>query len=544
MRLELERLESSKTHPSDTRAFREKALVITQKYNQDKQALIQRSTEINNSIQKQNQIQSLLFKKDNAGLDANDDAVLKQLVPQKNNESPEDYEKRLKDPETFKKLEEEKSEIQREVESFNKKKEKLETEYNNRMKALEEEPDVKEELRVNNEDYENEKKRIEADAESLKARENKRHKDLMRVYKDIEKDNKKFCENMGVLMAVSSDPEGTAATEMLNRCKQIRSRLKAIGQDPDAIFGKGNLPETAEELEALREKNKNKGKDSAGQRAIAVAQSKYKKKPLAKNRLDQFLKDSGITKDSDEDDVEDALEEFRDQTFPKTITPESLSKIGITQVPKGVKDKSGKPIKDMKAYVDFLKSDSKALKKLKDDLGFDTDDDTDETAISFDTGKFESVKNYLTGFKIKENGKDVAITAGNWNKYKNNKEVKEYLQSPSVLKKMSQTYISDDEDDIDDLNGTVETGKTKLADCSLKTLWTYLNDNGISIRALPDYDSDWSDSEKEKAIREYLKKNKNSLKLPSQITEHENGTTERRLRAFAELLIDDLRTFG
>ena len=147
---------------------------------------------------------------------------------------------------------------------------------------------------------------------------------------------------------------------------------------------------------------------------------------------------------------------------------------------------------------------------------------------------------------------------------KNKPEVTEYLdKNPEVLKKMSNGTTENEKEVIDKLPDGEKDNSNKLSDRSLKSLWKMLNSKGISIRALPGYDSGWTDEEKKNAIKEYLLKNKSFFGLGDLITESINlkhrktafkrlnemsqaqkrASDRRTLRKFSELLVKDFRDF-
>ena len=86
-----------------------------------------------------------------------------------------------------------------------------------------------------------------------------------------------------------------------------------------------------------------------------------------------------------------------------------------------------------------------------------------------------------------------------------------------------------------------------------------MNDKGISIRVLPNYEPTWTEEQKKKAIIDYMKSNsdffkddsinlnesKTSQKRLSSLIEANNKKIQKRsLKKFAELLVNDVRTFG
>ena len=320
------------------------------------------------------------------------------------------------------------------------------------------------------------------------------------------------------------------------------------------------------------DETKKKAKQTASETVTALKE-KFKDKKEAQERLKNFLKGKNIDIDLDTvdfnnlpDDQADALnkalEEFKNQKFPDT--PEGLRALGLKK-----KDGSGYTEQELN---DLLKNPEKQkeLNEIKDMYGFEDNEGgkTGETKktnpIKPNTENFDGVKNLIPdGKKLTINGNEVPLTQENWETFKGSKEFAEYLQSPEVLKELSKNDFKNEKTDIDAVKDTEDgnpndEGKRKLSELSLKTIWQKLNDNGISIRALPDYSPQWGEKEKKEAIKKYLLSNselvkddnilaesKTSQKRLSSLIEANNKKIQKRsLKKFAELLVNDVRTFG
>ena len=131
------------------------------------------------------------------------------------------------------------------------------------------------------------------------------------------------------------------------------------------------------------------------------------------------------------------------------------------------------------------------------------------------------------------------------------------LQSPEVLQKLSGEDAKNEEAEIKELTDEEQKDEKSLGKMNLKTLWTLLNNEGISIRTLPGYKTDMKPEEKAKLIRDYIGKHKNvgnwsnlnesktSQKRLSSLIEANNKKIQKKsLKKFAELLVNDVRTFG
>lgn len=311
------------------------------------------------------------------------------------------------------------------------------------------------------------------------------------------------------------------------------------------------------------DETKKKAKQTAFE-TVSALKEKFKEKKEAMDRLKNFLKGQNIGIDLETVDVNNlpdeqvdalnkALEEFKNQKFPDT--PEGLRALGL-------KKEDGSDYTDQELN-DLLKNPDKQ-KELKEMYGFEDDDEgkpgeTKKTdPIKPDTTTFDGVKNLIpNGTKIKIGEKEVELKPENFNEYKDTEEFKKYLQSPEVLKTLSGKETESEKTEIDKLTDEDQDKDTKLGDMNFKTLWTLLNNEGISIRALPGYEANMEPSKKADLIRDYIKghkdvknwsslnESKTSQKRLSSLIEANNKKIQKRsLKKFAELLVNDVRTFG
>lgn len=293
--------------------------------------------------------------------------------------------------------------------------------------------------------------------------------------------------------------------------------------------------------------------------------TKFSEKPNAQKRLENFLKSRNLELNEldnpeamSEEDIKafnDALNDFKKQKLEKW---EDLKALGLKNGDKDFADED----------LQKLWTNKEQLEKIKKDYGFEDDEGKaipkKTNPIKPNTETFDGVKNLIpNGKTLTINGEDVPLTQDNWNKFKESEEFKKYLQSPEVLKTLSGKEAESEKADIETVEDIKDgdpndKGETRLSDLSLKTIWKKLNDSGISIRALPDYSPQWGEKEKKEAIKKYLLSNpglikddniltesKTSQKRLSSLIEANNRKIQKRsLKKFAELLVNDVRTFG
>ena len=621
----LAEIEQDRQTPMGTQAYKRKYQELIKEKENKKQDFKKRKDAYMPKVDRKEKIDKFLFTLDTSTPIDTNNPVLKELIPQKEGESLEDYTARLqeetKDAVKLKeKLQAESDEIQQVVENFNNEEKTIESDFNKAAKDLESDPDVQAEFKDANAAYEFKKANIQAEMNVLRAKEQKRYEDRKSVNKQVFEERRRVLKNIATMGQWSSDPDSVFATEMQAFNKRAKSLYESRGipwnedndplmsDDPDVLRQamadyKESLKQKGQQQEQ-EEKGKGKGKKGdetggkkplggktgetdpekknakpgKGQKQLTQLQNKFKNAKLMQSRFDEFLANNYSdldTEDPDDDEeLQKAIKEFNQQKFPETdkLSGQTLRDLGVAKVPEGVKDASGNPITDLDAYATYLKDNknAEALKNLKKDLGFDDDSTgvTNKTPLKIKdlaTKGFDEIKGYLPDNPtLKIDGTEVALSAQNWDTYKNKPEVTEYLdKNPEVLKKMSNGKTENEKEVIDKLPDGEKDNSNKLSDRSLKSLWKMLNSKGISIRALPGYDSGWTDEEKKNAIKEYLLKNKSFFGLGDLITESINlkhrktafkrlnemsqaqkrASDRRTLRKFSELLVKDFRDF-
>lgn len=300
---------------------------------------------------------------------------------------------------------------------------------------------------------------------------------------------------------------------------------------------------------------------------VSKIRDNFKDKEKAQKRFDEFLASEGLNPDEidnlDDGNLQkfnDALERFKSQKFPASF--EECNKLGIT-------DKDGKPL--TQDSLNELLKDKDWLKEKMSEYGFEDD----EGGKTGETKKTEPIKpntdnlDDIRKLELTINGTDGKpldlsnLDNDQWKKLLNDTGFKNQLdtqlQSPAVLKKLSgEDATSEKTEEIDKLTDEVQDTKTPLKEMNLKTLWTLLNNEGISIRALPGYKTDMKPEDKANLIRNYIKGHKdvenwNSLltesktsqkRLSSLIEANNKKIQKKSLKKFAELLVNDVRTFG
>lgn len=297
--------------------------------------------------------------------------------------------------------------------------------------------------------------------------------------------------------------------------------------------------------------------------------TKFNDKPNAQKRLENFLKSKGLNSDDidnlsaeDLQKFNDALAEFKSQKLEKW---EDLKALGLKNGDKDYEDDE----------LQKLWNNKEQLEKIKKDYGFEDDEgkpgETKKTnPIKVDTNNLGEIKQLDLKLQDKD-GKPLNLAGlddARWKELLNDTDFKNQLdsqlQSPEVLKKLSGKETESEKTDIETVKDTEDgkpndEGKQKLSELSLKNIWKKLNDNGISIRALPGYETTWTEEDKKKAIMDYMRKNpeffkddkisltesKTSQKRLSSLIEANNKKIQKRsLKKFAELLVNDVRTFG
>ena len=497
------------------------------------------------------------------------------------------------------------------------KEKELEDSFTKSLEDLKQNPEVQDEMKLAEQTYKSQKAIIESEYKKAVATETTRYEKTVHCLRKTMDENKRFFKNISVLAMYSDNPQDIIMQEMASRNKKLQDRAKL--ETGTEIFNEENCPSDPKKLKEwfenaskgsegkpkkgkdrdddddddgddtpkkLKKPNGGDGTGGAGggdggkepdpdetkkkakqtaSESVNALKEKFKGKEKAMDRLKNFLKGQNIDIDLDTVDFNNlpdeqvealnkALEEFKTQKFPDSV--DGLKALGI-------KDKDGN---------DFTEATFKALKpnelkELKEKYGFEDDEGKaipkKTEPLKVNTSSFEEFKKqFPKGVKLKINGEDVELTQENWDKYKENDEFKKYLETPEALKQLS----NDQKDDLTGVEDTTDVdekdaaGKQKLSKLSLNTIWTKLNQAGISIRALPGYDPNkWTEKDKKNAIIDYMRKNpdffkddeinltesKTSQKRLSSLIEANNKKIQKRsLKKFAELLVNDVRTFG
>lgn len=523
------------------------------------------------------------------------------------------------------KLQAESDEIQQTVENFNAEEKQIEADYQKSLNDLEADPEVQSEFKDANAAYEFKKANIQAEMNVLRAKEEKRYKDRISVNKQIFEEREKLLKNVATLSQWSSDPKEVMRTEFLNFNRKAKSMYESRGltfnedndpalSDNDKVLkeyfdnfeqnmndrikqreqaqqGKGKKDDETGGQKPQRppfgghkpnetdggeggepDPEKKKTKPGEGQKQLTQLQTEFGQKPKAKKRLDAFLKEKGLNPDDpdvNDDEIKKAIEEFKGKPFPEpaNLTGQELENLGITDADIPEDLKTNKSITDLEKFAAYLKDNKNAdaLNKLKQDLGFEGTGGLPKPKPKIEIKNFDQTK--LQGVKVKDaNGNEIEITQENFepNKYKPQVLAafsKDEIETPDDINNES---AKDQTQDPKEGDPDYETKKKKLKSYSLKTLWTKLNKAGISIRALPDYDPNWTVADKKKAIAEYIGKHSNDIqewngfvnesknlthrktafKRLNEMSQAQKRASDRRtLRKFSELLVKDFRDF-
>lgn len=337
------------------------------------------------------------------------------------------------------------------------------------------------------------------------------------------------------------------------------------GQGEPGTGGQGEPGNPGGQGEPDPDETKKKTQPTEIKKGFEELNNKFKDKQKAQERLKKFLESKKLDlKELDnpdamsEEDIKvfnDALNEFKSQ---KLNSLDDLKALGLKNGDKDYTDDE----------LQKLLGDKEQLAKIKQEYGFEDDnggkpgEPKKAEPLKVNTNSFEEFnKQFPEGVKLKIGDDEVTISNENFDEYKERDEFKKYLETPEALKQLSKDQKDDltGVKDTEDKNETSTDGKIKLTSLSLSNIWKRLNDKGISIRALPDYNPKWSEADKKKAIIEYMKKNsgffnddkinlnesKTSQKRLGSLIEANNKKIQKRsLKKFAELLVNDVRTFG
>lgn len=566
----LEQAEAMKSDPLQTNAYKHKYMELTRKYNEKKQELSEKAPEVQGKLELRNKLESVLFKHSTSGTLGDDLEAVKSVIPQNEGESDEDYMQRLNSDETVAQLEEIKDSVASEVEDFNLSKEHLEEKLQSDIEALKNDPDVLSELKNANARYEFMKADIKAEAERLKAKENKRYEDFKRVNKQIEQDIPRFCKNMSTLSVWASDPETVQCSEIAQRNARIKSMYGLIGQEWDETENPTTLEGVKKSMEAKRDEIDERSRES---RSKSGSKSKSKSHGYGYDDWDDDDDDYGFSYGSQTKLLQ---QQKKQQTVkkdilkdPKNINTENLKLLGLSQddIPKNLKN-GNKKVTDIDGYVEYLKDPKNAeeLKTVLDDLDTKNAEKTKKAKeaqkakekakrtekpaprkadIDVDSEDFDDddmnnakeVKPKKTDSGSPKQQKDVDVNS-NKDADVNAKEIDDNPDddkintryNDDVLKgvKVSDTKVkvtkdnfrkyknnpevlkafSKGQNDVIDVEDNKDKDTTKLSGLSLKTLWEKLNKAGISIRTLPGYDQDMDEDEKKNLIIDYMKKHR------------------------------------
>lgn len=496
----------------------------------------------------------------------------------------------------------------------------LDDSFNKGLEDLKQNPEVQDEMKLAEQTYKSQKDIIESEYKKAVATENTRYEKTVHCLRKTMDENKRFFKNISVLAMYSDNPQDIIIQEMASRNKKLQDRAKL--ETGTEIFNEENCPSDPKKLKEWFEnaskgsegkpkkgkdrdddddddgdtpkklKKPNDGEGNPGGEGAPVPggedepdpdetkkktqpteikkgfeelNNKFNSKPKAQERLKKFLESKKL--DLTELDNPDAMSEEDIKVFNDALNEFKSQKLNSLDDLKALGLKNGD-----KDYADEelqkLLDDKEQLAKIKQEYGFEDDEgkpgETKKNPIKPNTETYDSIKGLIPdGTKITIDGKEVELKPENFDDYKNTEEFKKYLQRPEALKVLSKNDFKNEKADIDTVKDIEDgkpndEGKKKLSELSFKTIWQKLNDDGISIRALPGYDPNWSEEQKKKAIVDYLKSNpelvkddniltesKTSQKRLSSLIEANNKKIQKRsLKKFAELLVNDVRTFG
>lgn len=624
-------IEQDRQTPMGTQTYKRKYADLIKEKENKKQDFKNRKDAYMPKVDRKEKIDKFLFSLDtSAQIDTNNPAI-QELFPKKDGETPEDYAARLQtetsDPVKLKeKLQAESDEIQQTVENFNTEEKQIEADFNKAAKDLENDPDVQSEFKDANAAYEFKKANIQAEMNVLRAKEQKRYEDRKSVNKQVFEERRRVLKNIATMGQWSSDPDSVFATEMQafnRRAKELyESRGIPWNEDNDPLMsdnpdvlkqamadykeslkqsekqqqeqGKGKKtdetggkkpqrqPLGGRKPEPDPDPEKKKTKPGEGQKQLESLKGKFNGKPLAQKRLDTFLKEKDLDpEDPDYDtDLQNAIKEFNSKTFPKPedLSENKLKELGLSpeNIPDDAKDENNNKITTLEGYAKYLQKESnaEALKKLKEELGFEeTGGVTNKTPIEA-PDNFEGISNLgLTGtITVGNENIDLStLTKEQFEQIKADpeawKKLKEQLKSVNALKAISKNGKFDPEEEKKEWqnleDGENDKGNSIKAK-SLKALWQMLNNAGISIRALPGYQSGWKEEDKKNALVKYIQDHRVNFAKPGEIladsvnlnhrktafkrlnemSQAQKRASDRRtLRKFSELLVKDFRDF-
>ena len=637
-------LESQKTDPSNTVAYKKLLTMASQKYNESMTTLKDETKSASQRVADVSSLNVFMSTDDFSSLDSavktQMTKVLSEKYPRQKitdetgnevDESDDAYLERIKKEAKGDDIQGIIDDANNDLSQCKEKEKELDDIFNKSLEDLKENPEVKDEMKLAEQTYKSQRAIIESEYNKAVATENTRYEKTVHCLRKTMDENKRFFKNISVLAMYSENPQEIIIQEMASRNKKLQDRAKL--ETGTEIFNEENCPTDPEELKKWfnnaskgSEGKPKKGRDiddddgddgddtpkklkkpnggdggegnpgtggqgepgtggqgepdpdetkKKEQKAQAVAdtkkgfdelKTKFNDKPNAQARLENFLKSKNLDLNEldnpeamSEEDIKvfnDALKEFNAQKLEKW---EDLKALGLKNGDKDYED----------SELQKLWNNKEQLAKIKQEYGFDDDDSgkggepkkTDP--ITVNTDNLESIKK----LDLKLNDKDgnplnlADLDDEQWKDLLNNIDFKNQLeaqlQSPEVLQKLSGEDAKNEEAEIKELTDEEQKDEKSLGKMNLKTLWTLLNNEGISIRTLPGYKTDMKPEEKAKLIRDYIGKHKNvgnwsnlnesktSQKRLSSLIEANNKKIQKKsLKKFAELLVNDVRTFG
>lgn len=492
------------------------------------------------------------------------------------------------------------------------KEKELEDAFTKSLEDLKQNPEVQDEMKLAEQTYKSQKAIIESEYKKAVATETTRYEKTVHCLRKTMDENKRFFKNISVLAMYSDNPQDIIIQEMASRNKKLQDRAKL--ETGTEIFNEENCPSDPKKLkewfenaskgsEGKPKKGKDRdddddddtpkkpkkpnggdggqgdpGKDGGKEpdetkkktqpteikKGFEELNNKFNDKPKAKERLKKFLESKKL--DLTELDNPDAMSEEDIKVFNDALNEFKSQKLNSLDDLKALGLKNGD-----KDYTDEelqkLLDDKEQLAKIKQEYGFEDDDEgkaitkkTDPIKVNIES--LGAIKN----LKLKINGTDGQpldldnLDDVKWKDLLNDNNIKTQLeaqlQSPDVLKKLSENDVKNEQSEINELKDEEQKDEKSLGKMNLKTLWTLLNNEGISIRTLPGYKFDMKPEEKANLIRDYIKAHKegnwssltesktSQSRLSSLIEANNKKIQKKSLKKFAELLVNDVRTFG
>ena len=293
----LEKLKKTKKDPSDSPVFKKKYMELTREFNETLNSHNERVQEINALVNKKSKIDKIIFAITNGTIDQEE---LQTLIPRKENETDEDYSRRLNDVKGMTKtLKEQSSAMQKEVEGFNNEISGIIKDYNAKTKALNKDPDVLNDIQAAKDSYKLKKQRLEAERDLLIAKENERHSKYAALIDSLEERRKKAAKNISVMCAWSSDPEKTLAQELANYNKECLERAGAAGIE----LPPEEYPVYPDDVMAYLEKDDDDGFGSNRYSSKGRSKGKSKSKSRSSAKSGRSFDIDDFDFDDDDDDL-------------------------------------------------------------------------------------------------------------------------------------------------------------------------------------------------------------------------------------------------